>query len=740
MKIGLATAALLALAATAAAEPLRRLPGTVPRALAAMTPAGRAPADLRLEHVTLFLGLRHRRALDALIAAQQDRRSPLFHRWLAASEIADRFGPRRGEYERVRRWFVAHGFQVVRDSQFRTALVVAGTAAQVEGALAAPIGRFTRGGRTYHAPLADPSLPESIAASVRGIVGLDDLPKFRPLAVLPGGRTALAPADFAAAYGVAPLQAAGLTGAGHSIAVIARRNFADGDVAMFSSKYLSFPLAPRKVLVSSDPGILTCPAGQPDCCAVCEQIEVLLDTEWAGSLAPDATLNVVIGSLSGDILEALIAAIENRASGEPSGDVITVSFGLCEQAATTVVTWELFDAFYALANAQGQTVLVASGDDGGSDCAPESQALAVNGLASSPHVVAVGGTSFTLVDGSVPASLVERVWNDIAERGGAGGGGQSLVFGMPRYQIGAGLAGLSSGRALPDLALAASPSAPGYAIVEGGLGQIVGGTSAGTPALASALALVNQRLEQTHGVMGGLGQLLPDLYRLGSDQARGVGAPVFRDVVAGSNGAFGAGPGFDLASGWGAPLLDALAGGLAGPGPCEPDLVCLVPSGRGGRSCAGEWLVEQDLFTVRRNQLPAPRQTCRDGDPQCDADGVADGQCMLRVALCLNVFDTRNPQLHARGRRKGLPLCQPGTVRGARLLSPRASRRDPTAAANHRALAAALRALPLPTRLDAACTATVPVVVPVNGRVALRALVADTRGPVTPRVTLRCTP
>src|SRR5207245_1955173 len=82
---------------------------TPARRRAAMTPAGRAPADLRLEHVTVFLGLRHRRALDALIAAQQDRRSPLFHRWLAASEIADRFGPRRGEYERVRRWFVAHG-------------------------------------------------------------------------------------------------------------------------------------------------------------------------------------------------------------------------------------------------------------------------------------------------------------------------------------------------------------------------------------------------------------------------------------------------------------------------------------------------------------------------------------------------------------------------------------------------------------------------------------------------------
>src|SRR5437773_1926433 len=626
MRIGLATAALLALATAAAAEPLRQLRGTVPRALAAMAPAGRAPADLRLEHVTVLLGLRHRRGLDALIAAQQDRRSPLFHRWLDAGEIADRFGPRRDEYERVRRWFVAHGFEVVRDSRFRIALVVAGTAAQVEGALGAPIGRFRQGGRTYHAPLADPSLPESIAASVRGIVGLDDLPKFRPLAVFPGGQTALVPSDFAAAYGVAPLQAAGLTGAGYSIAVIARSNFADSDVALFSSNYLSFQLAPVRVFPGADPGILADEG---------ERIEVLLDTQWAGSLAPGAALDVVIGSRQGNIPEALIAAIESRA-----GDVVSLSFGLCEQAAP-VVTTELFDAFYAVANSQGQTVLVAAGDDGGRDCAPQSLVPAVSGLASSPHVVAVGGTSFALnPDGSVPGSLVERVWED---SGGAGGGGRSIVFGMPRYQIAAGLAGLSSGRALPDLAVGASPIDPGYVSLEG-------------------------------------------------------------------------------------------------PGRCEPDLVCMVPNGRGGHSCAGEWLVEQELFVVRRNHLPAPFQTCRDGDPQCDADGAADGRCTIGVALCLNVFDSRGPLLHARGSRKGLPLCRPGTVRRARLLAPRASRRDPTAAANHQELAEAIGALPLPTALDAACTATVPVIVPVNGRVTLRALVADARGPVTPRVTLRCTP
>jgi len=728
MRSRIAAAALLVLATTAVAEPLRRLPGTVPRALAALAPAGRAPSDLRLEHVAVFLGLRHRRALDALIAAQQDRRSPLFHRWLDAAEIADRFAPRREEYERVRRWFVDHGFTVVRDSRFRTVLVVAGSAAQAEATLAAPIGRFVKGGRTYHAPLADPALPESIADAVHGVLGLDDLPKFRPLVAFPGGQTALVPSDFAAAYGVASLQAAGLTGAGHSIAVIARSNFPDSDVVLFSSNFLGFQLAPVRVFPGADPGILADEG---------ERIEVLLDTQWAGSLAPGAMLDIVIGSQQGNIPEALIAAVENRASGAPSGDVISLSFGLCEQAAP-VVTTELFDAFYAVANSQGQTVLVAAGDDGGRDCAPQSLAPAVSGLASSSHVIAVGGTSFALAaDGSVPPGFTESVW---ADSGGAGGGGQSLVFGMPRYQIAAGLTGLSHGRVLPDLSVAASPIEPGYVIVEGGVGRIVGGTSAGTPALASALALVNQRLEQTRGVSGGLGQLLPDLYRAGSDQAHGVGAPVFRDVVTGSNGAFAAGPGFDLATGWGAPMLDALAAALLGPGRCEPDLVCMVPTGRGGHSCAGEWLVEQDLFTVRPNHLPAARQTCRDGDPQCDADGAADGQCTMRVALCLNVFDFRDPLLHAKGRSKGLPLCKPGTVRRARLAAPRASRRDPIRAANHQALAEAIGALPLPTSLDTACTATVPVIVPVNRRVTLRAALADARGPAAPRVALVCTP
>ena len=54
---------------------------------------------------------------------------------------------------------------------------------------------------------------------------------------------------------------------------------------------------------------------------------------------------------------------------------------------------ELFDGLYTIANLQGQTVVVASGDAGNTDCAPDLPTVAVNALASSPHAVAVGGTA-----------------------------------------------------------------------------------------------------------------------------------------------------------------------------------------------------------------------------------------------------------------------------------------------------------------------------------------------------------
>jgi hypothetical protein len=715
-------------AGAADGQPLR---GTVPRALSRLSDAGPVPAGQPLDHVMVFLGLRDRDALEAFIAARQDPRSPRFAERLSADEIADRFGARRADYERVRAWFTRQGLEVVRDSPFRVAFVVRGQAATFERALATRLRLVRHRGRKYVAPVSDPVLPSEIAASVRGVVGLDDLPAYRPLHRIPqSGTIGLSPDDFAALYDATGLRAA-FTGAGRSIAVVARSNFDDSDIAGFAGLF-DLQLHPvRKLAGRDDPGVLVEDG---------EETEVLLDTQWAGALAPGAQLNVVIGSVKGNIPEALEKAVNDR-----EGDVITISFGLCEPFAPTLAA-ELFDAFYTIANAQGQTVVVASGDAGASDCEPDDGVLAVNLLASSPHAVAVGGTSFALAaDGSLPTTLDERVWADAF---GAGGGGESVVFARPRYQLGAGMPAEIGGRLLPDLAVAASPDAPGYIIFEDGQPQVIGGTSAGAPAFASVLALVNERLA-VNGGFAGLGHVLPSLYRLAAEQARGTRPPVFRDIVAGSNArpgssGFAARSGFDLASGWGAPIMDTLAEALGEPTRCDPEIApvggCLVPAvGAKKKACAVAWLLDRANLALHRD-VPRRHQRCRDGDPTCDEDGVADGRCSVSVALCLNVFDFRSSRLSARR----LPRCEPGRVGSVNLQS--GGRLTSLAAEDDAALRGAIAALPsLPTKLNAACTSSVRIGVPVAGpdspgRVNLRARARGSLGTTLARVTLRCDP
>src|SRR5262249_32853594 len=108
-----AVGALLVLGLSALVPPAWGASQSVPPAVAAMTPVGRAAVALPLPRIVVLLGVRDRPGLDATIAAQQDPRSPRFRRWLDPTEIADRFGARRDHYERVRRWLVERGFTVV---------------------------------------------------------------------------------------------------------------------------------------------------------------------------------------------------------------------------------------------------------------------------------------------------------------------------------------------------------------------------------------------------------------------------------------------------------------------------------------------------------------------------------------------------------------------------------------------------------------------------------------------------
>src|SRR5262249_17299922 len=135
------------------------------------------------------------------------------------------------------------------------------------------------------------------------------------------------------------------------------------------------------------------------------------------------------------------------------------------------------------ARAQGQTVLVASGDKGDRDCTPGRFGL----LASSPLVATVGGTApQTVLDSGSNAlrSGAESVWH--AGGGVSGGGGRARVP-RPGYQRGHG-----SQRTVPDVAF---PGAAVFPIVWDGNHVPVGGTSAAAPAWAGLVA----RLVQLRG-------------------------------------------------------------------------------------------------------------------------------------------------------------------------------------------------------------------------------------------------
>src|SRR5262249_6926473 len=155
-------------------------------------------------------------------------------------------------------------------------------------ALAAPIGLFRRRGRTYHAPLAEPVLPAELG--IRRLLGLDDLPAFRPL-VRPGSlvrlsdtAVALAPAHFATSYDVTALGDGGLDGTGSSLAVLGRSALEEEAVRRFGERFLDGPRPLHKLLAgTSNPGMLADPI---------ERMEVLLDVQWGAALAPGAALEV----------------------------------------------------------------------------------------------------------------------------------------------------------------------------------------------------------------------------------------------------------------------------------------------------------------------------------------------------------------------------------------------------------------------------------------------------------------
>jgi kumamolisin len=338
---------------------------------------------------------------------------------------------------------------------------------------------------------------------------------------------------------------AGTDGTGQTIAIIELGGgYTQSDLDMYFS---GLGLATPSVTAVGVDGGSNSP-GQPS------DGEVELDIQVAGAVAPKAAQLVYFAANTD---QGFINAIAQAVHTTPPPIVVSISWGQSEDQ-WSQQSRNSMDSVFADAAALGVTVTVAAGDNGSSDDPNSTRGVHVDFPASSPHVLACGGTQLI---GNLSTNTItsEVVWNELANNEGAGGGGVSDVFPLPSWQASVGVptiaGGTSAGRGVPDVAGNADP-VTGYLVVVDGKQQPIGGTSAVAPLWAGLIA----RLAQATGKKFGL--LQPLIY---GGVTPGAAAQGFNDITQGNNGAYSAGPGWDATTGLGSPNGQALLTHLSDP-------------------------------------------------------------------------------------------------------------------------------------------------------------------------------
>ena len=543
-------------------------------------------------------------ALDALVEAQHDPQSPLYHQWLTPDQYGARFGASLQDLARITGWLAGRGFTVNEIPASNRQVIFSGTAGQVEDTFHTEIHHYMVGGVGHIANTQDPQIPSALAGVVGGIVSLHDFRSVSQirsrmaLDVRPrytsGNTHYLFPADWATIYNLNPLYKAGTSGAGTTIAIVGRSNINLQDVIQFRSTSGLAANNPSVILVSANPGLVS---GDQD--------ESTLDVEWSGGVAPAATVKFVVAASSAttDGIDLSAQYVVNHATAP----VMSTSYGSCE-ADMGAAEISFYNSLWQQAASEGISSFVASGDSGAAGCYGGSSSSAsgtgVNGLCSSPFSTCVGGTEFKegsttywsstngTGDSSALSYIPEEVWNESGTNGGSGlwssGGGASLYFSQPTWQKGVSGVGAANGmRAVPDVAMSASGH-DGYIIVENGSYYVIAGTSAASPSFAGVMALV---VETKGGV--GQGNANPALYGLlNASKSPFHPTPSGNNSVPGVTGFTAAGAPYNLATGLGSVDGTALAGEWgSGSSTSKPTIdFSLTPSANGGTVLAGKTL------------------------------------------------------------------------------------------------------------------------------------------------------
>jgi kumamolisin len=549
----------------------------------------------RTLQMSIGLSLRNQGQLGTLLQGLYNPASANYHRFLTPGEFAQQFGPTAGQRQAVIDYLTQRGFTITQT--YPTLIDFRGPVSLAEQVFGVTINNYQGpDGRVFYSNATQPTLPAYLTSYVTSISGLDNAnqfshppipgqnaPRLNPRAgsncptagqgggsggggIFGGGsQVAYIPSQFARAYNYDGLHNAGLHGEGQTVGVFELDGYSQSDIQAYSQCFGGGNVHIQNVILDGF-------NGQPGAGA----IEVELDVEVILSMAPHLAKLIVYEApnTTQGYNDEFARIVQDRTP------VISVSWGDCEKnMGQQEVNQE--NQFFQQAAAQGQSILVASGDSGSSTCfqlmgGGFDTSLNADDPAAQPFVTGVGGTTLTLNSDNSYQS--ETVWNG-GFFGGASGGGISQFWKRPSWQTGPGVNNpqySNSMREIPDVSLDADP-ATGYPVYctagsscssSGGIfgggtsgGWLtVGGTSAAAPMWAAMVALANEQAAKVG--KGPLGFLNPALYKIGSGSHYGSD---FHDITPPSDpnapsnndegfngGAYPVTQGYDMATGWGA--------------------------------------------------------------------------------------------------------------------------------------------------------------------------------------------
>jgi subtilase family serine protease len=546
------------------------IPGTHPPMARQANDTGRVPSGTKLGAISIVFSrtASQEAKLQALISAQQNSSSALYHKWLTPEEFANQFGIADSDISKVESWLEQEGFTIDGVSRSKTRMTLSGTAGQIAAAFGTELHYYTIDGQVHYAPSKDVNVPAALSSVV---LSVSNLSSFRPKPQVrfrsnftssQSGDHYLTPKDVDTIYDINTAYNDGYTGTGQSIAVVGQSEVYLSDVENFQK---------AAGLTVKDPTLVLVPDSGSPAVSSGDEAESDIDMEYSAGIGTGATIYLVyVGDNSNySVWDSINYAVDTLIA-----PVISISYGDCET--------DLGSSDYASLNSvleqaasQGQSVIAAAGDEGSTACygdtdltTSQQEALAVNFPASSQYVTGMGGTEFPAADvaasnttywepangGDVISSALsyipEQVWNDDSSSDGlsSGGGGVSTLTRRPSWQTG--VPGIPSGsyRLVPDISLDASPNNAGYLFCSSDTGAtgitgscsngfrdsndeyltVAGGTSFDAPIFAGMLAMVNQKLNST-----GQGVVNSTLYTLAADAT--TYASAFHDITSGGN-------------------------------------------------------------------------------------------------------------------------------------------------------------------------------------------------------------